>query len=198
MAALNESSRFEVLTWTLIPGRNQFGPPSSTQAEATMTIPTRNDASENSSRRSFLKRSTACRPGGRNTGGAAAVAAQEAARPPALPPGKRFIGIQVGAVSFVDEGVDRVLDILQERAGVNALMLAVFTYGRGIAGRQVPGHPCRTTVRSGTTRTVFMAGITRPSIPSFTPSRSLRIFARPTSATSTCSRPWCPKQRARK
>ncbi len=54
---------------------------------------------------------------------------------------KKFIAIQVGAVSFVDEGVDRVLDILQERAHVNALMLAVFTYGRGIAGRQLPGQP---------------------------------------------------------
>lgn len=54
---------------------------------------------------------------------------------------KRFIGIQVGAVSFVDEGVDKVLDVFQEKAGVNALMLAVFTYGRGIAGRQLPDQP---------------------------------------------------------
>src|SRR5947199_7571458 len=52
-----------------------------------------------------------------------------------------MIGIQVGAVSFVDEGTEKVLDILQERAGVNTLFLAVFTYGRGIAGRQVPGQP---------------------------------------------------------
>jgi hypothetical protein len=56
-------------------------------------------------------------------------------------PGKKFVAIQVGAVSFVDEGVEEVLDILQERGGVNALMLAVFTYGRGIAGRQIPGQP---------------------------------------------------------
>ena len=54
---------------------------------------------------------------------------------------KRFIGIQVGAASFVDEGVDKVLDVFQEKAGVNALMLAVFTYGRGIAGRQLPDQP---------------------------------------------------------
>lgn len=54
---------------------------------------------------------------------------------------EKLIGIQIGAVSFTDEGVDKVLDILQERGGVNALMLASFTYGRGIAGRQVPGHP---------------------------------------------------------
>ena len=48
---------------------------------------------------------------------------------------KKMIGIQIGAVSFVDEGVEKVLDILQERAYVNTLFLAVFTYGRGIAGR---------------------------------------------------------------
>src|SRR5690242_1355537 len=56
-------------------------------------------------------------------------------------PKKTMVGIQVGAVSFVDEGTERVLDILQERGAVNTLFLAVFTYGRGIAGRQVPGQP---------------------------------------------------------
>jgi hypothetical protein len=54
---------------------------------------------------------------------------------------KKMIGIQVGAISFVDEGTEKVLDILQERGGVNTLFLAVFTYGRGIAGRQIPGQP---------------------------------------------------------
>lgn len=54
---------------------------------------------------------------------------------------EKLIGIQIGAVSFTDEGVEKVLDILQQHAGVNALMLASFTYGRGIAGRQVPGQP---------------------------------------------------------
>ncbi|HEV2689931.1 MAG TPA: hypothetical protein VGV35_15335, partial [Bryobacteraceae bacterium] len=34
---------------------------------------------------------------------------------------KKMIGIQIGAVSFVDEGVEKVLDILQERAHVNTL-----------------------------------------------------------------------------
>jgi len=53
----------------------------------------------------------------------------------------KMIGIQVGAISFVDEGTEKVLDILQERASVNTLFLAVFTYGRGIAGRQIPGQP---------------------------------------------------------
>ncbi len=59
----------------------------------------------------------------------------------ANPAKKKFVAIQVGAVSFVDEGVEKVLDIFQERGRINALMLAVFTYGRGIAGRQVPGQP---------------------------------------------------------
>jgi hypothetical protein len=53
--------------------------------------------------------------------------------------GRKMIGIQVGAVSFVDEGVDKVL--FQQDASINTLFVATFTYGRGIAGRQVPGQP---------------------------------------------------------
>src|SRR5678815_2114132 len=53
----------------------------------------------------------------------------------------KMIGIQVGAVSFVDEGVNKVLDVFQQAAYVNTLFVATFTYGRGIAGRQVPGQP---------------------------------------------------------
>lgn len=60
---------------------------------------------------------------------------------PDTPPGKKFVAIQIGARSFVDEGVDKCLDTLQETAGVNALMSTVFTYGRGLAGRQSPGQP---------------------------------------------------------
>ena len=52
-----------------------------------------------------------------------------------------MIGIQVGAISFVDEGVDAVLENFQKLASVNTLFVATFTYGRGIAGRQVPGAP---------------------------------------------------------
>ena len=50
-------------------------------------------------------------------------------------------GIQIGAVSFVDEGVENVLDILQERGKINTIFLTTFTYGRGLSGRQIPGHP---------------------------------------------------------
>jgi hypothetical protein len=80
-------------------------------------------------RREFLKITT---------GAGAALALPGAERRAGTAP---TVGIQVGAVSFVDEGVEKVLDILQERAGVDTLFLAVFTYGRGIAGRQIPGQP---------------------------------------------------------
>jgi hypothetical protein len=56
-------------------------------------------------------------------------------------PSESMIGIQVGSVSFVDEGTERVLDILQETANVNTLFLSVFTHGRGIGGRQPRPHP---------------------------------------------------------
>src|ERR1051326_493949 len=52
-----------------------------------------------------------------------------------------MLGIQVGAVSFVDEGTPRVLDGLREMAAINTLFVATFTYGRGIAGRQLPNQP---------------------------------------------------------
>jgi hypothetical protein len=55
--------------------------------------------------------------------------------------GKKMIGIQLGAVSLLDEGVAAVLDNVQEKGRVNTLFVATFTYGRGIAGRQVPGQP---------------------------------------------------------
>jgi hypothetical protein len=78
-------------------------------------------------RRNFIHGSTLAMAG--------ALGAKEA------PPAKKTIGIQIGAVSFADEGVKPVLDILQSKASVNTLFIAVFTYGRGIAGRQVPGQP---------------------------------------------------------
>jgi hypothetical protein len=52
-----------------------------------------------------------------------------------------MVGMQVGAVSFLDEGVEETLDVFQKDGAVNTLFVATFTYGRGIAGRQVPGQP---------------------------------------------------------
>src|SRR5437762_1751652 len=57
------------------------------------------------------------------------------------PASNRIIGIQVGAVSFVDEGVDSVLDIFLQKGAINTVFLTTFTYGRGLAGRQIPGQP---------------------------------------------------------
>ena len=59
----------------------------------------------------------------------------QAAERPAL---LKTIGIQVGAVSFVDEDTEKVLDILQERGAIDTIYLTTFTYGRGLAGRQIP------------------------------------------------------------
>jgi hypothetical protein len=58
-----------------------------------------------------------------------------------VPGSDRMVGIQVGAVSFVDEGIAPVLDRFQQQVGINTLFLATYSYGRGIAGRQVPGQP---------------------------------------------------------
>jgi len=78
------------------------------------------------------------------------MAGASAATLSAMPPARALaavnrpepmVGIQVGAVSFVDEGVEQCLDIFQKEASVNTLFVASFTYGRGIAGRQIPGQP---------------------------------------------------------
>src|SRR5919108_3541495 len=81
------------------------------------------------SRRTFLE------TGALAAGGAALSRLAVAATEPLM------VGIQVGAVSFVDEGTERVLDNLQQMGGVNTLFVATFTYGRGIAGRQPRPNP---------------------------------------------------------
>jgi hypothetical protein len=82
-------------------------------------------------RREFLETSTVL-------AGVALLGGMPGAAPRADPP---MMGLQVGAVSFVDEGTDRVLDGLQTMAAINTLFVATFTYGRGIAGRQLPSQP---------------------------------------------------------
>jgi hypothetical protein len=51
------------------------------------------------------------------TTGSGAAALSSAAQAP--PKEKQTIGIQIGSISFLDEGTDKVLDILQEKACVN-------------------------------------------------------------------------------
>ena len=79
-------------------------------------------------RRNFIRNAIAA-TAGVPSGSAAAPAAATS----------KTIGIQVGAVSFADEGVEKVLDEFQQDASINTLFVATFTHGRGIAGRQVPG-----------------------------------------------------------
>lgn len=54
---------------------------------------------------------------------------------------QKTVSIQFGAVSLIDEGTERVLDIFQERGAVNALIPAVFSFSSGTAGRQSKGQP---------------------------------------------------------
>jgi len=98
---------------------------------------------EHPSRRDFLMEMTALAVLGSDHLDARAIASAAASRSSASRSDSKskFVAIQVGGRSFVDEGVEGVLDTLQQKGGVNVLMPAVFTYGRGLAGRQIPGLP---------------------------------------------------------
>ncbi len=88
------------------------------------------------SRRKFLRAAAAA------SAAAPLVPAALAQPGPSAPrASSKTVGIQIGAVSFVDEGVEPLLDLLQERGAINTLFIAAFTYGRGLAGRQIPGQP---------------------------------------------------------
>ena len=50
---------------------------------------------------------------------------------------ERFVGIQISPVSFVDEGVDNVLDTLAERAGVNVLLIGTISWLNLKVGRRI-------------------------------------------------------------
>lgn len=50
----------------------------------------------------------------------------------------KMIGIQIGAPSFVDEGLEGCLDTIQERACVNTLFTMVHSYKEGLSGRTWP------------------------------------------------------------
>ena len=49
----------------------------------------------------------------------------------------RFVGIQISPISFVDEGVDTVLDTLHDRVGVNVLMLGTVSWLGLKSGRSI-------------------------------------------------------------
>jgi hypothetical protein len=69
-----------------------------------------------SDRRTFLK------------GAAAASAVSALAAAPAPPKSDPFNGIQMGPHTILDEGIDRCLDLIQDTAAINALMVYSHTY----------------------------------------------------------------------
>jgi hypothetical protein len=87
------------------------------------------------SRRDFLATTTAV-----SAAAALEPSVLAAGDPAPARPAPKMIGLQIGSVSFVVVGVDQVLDILHSRGAVNTLFLTTFTYGRGLAGRQVPSE----------------------------------------------------------
>jgi hypothetical protein len=52
-----------------------------------------------------------------------------------------FVGVQVGVISFIDEGVDSTLDTLQQRGAVNAICVSALSWARGNAGRALFSFP---------------------------------------------------------
>lgn len=50
---------------------------------------------------------------------------------------EKFVGIQISPISFVDEGVEQVLDTLQNRVGVNVLMVGTISWLGLKVGRRI-------------------------------------------------------------
>ncbi len=55
---------------------------------------------------------------------------------PAAPP-EKFVGVQISPISFVDEGVDHVLDTLQQRLGANVLCIGTISWLGLKVGRRI-------------------------------------------------------------
>ena len=49
----------------------------------------------------------------------------------------KFAGIQISPISFIDEGVDNVLDTLQNRVGINVLLIGTVSWLGLKSGRSV-------------------------------------------------------------
>lgn len=59
-------------------------------------------------------------------------------RPQVRPdPNDKFVAMQISPISFIDEGVDEVLDTLQQRVGVNVLMIGTVSWLGLKAGRSI-------------------------------------------------------------
>ena len=108
-----------------------------------------------------------------------------------------MLGIQVGAVSFVDEGTGRVLDGLHEMAAINTLFVASFTYGRGIAGRQLPNQPLPDHGRQEYDTSTFRGGNYATPHPQYYRNTSITLSMRPITAPTTCFADVIPQARQR-
>jgi hypothetical protein len=82
-------------------------------------------------RREFLKHSLAAT--GLSVLGSNALARAGQAKEPASAP-RPFVGIQIAAHSFYDEGIEYCLDLLKETAGINGLLISSHSY-YGAMGR---------------------------------------------------------------
>src|ERR1051325_2946472 len=87
---------------------------------------------------------------------------------------EQIIGIQIGSISFLDEGTEKVLDILQEQARVNTLFLA-----RSLMAAASRAGNWRDILflimAHGTTTIISTEAIMRPRIRNFTRTRFSRI-----------------------
>ncbi|MGD0410420.1 MAG: hypothetical protein ABSC18_01850 [Verrucomicrobiota bacterium] len=96
----------------------------------------------NFSRRRFLQLLSAVTAWAMSRGASGAKAVSAPAPPQAgVKLRQPCVAIQVGAVSFVDEGIETVLDILREKAHVNTVWLNTYTWDHGTGGRQLAGYP---------------------------------------------------------
>lgn len=104
----------------------------------------------------------------------------------------RPVGLQLDAVAFLDEGIERVLDTVQQRASVNTLLLDVFWFSRGISERELAqeryrGHEFRVQEPKllgghfGATRSLGLPAPAGPdvlaAVAAATRKRGLRVFA---------------------
>jgi hypothetical protein len=49
----------------------------------------------------------------------------------------KFVGIQISPISFIDEGVEQVLDTLQNRVGINVLLIGTISWLGLKVGRRI-------------------------------------------------------------
>ena len=132
-------------------------------------------------RRSFLKNATAAAAVTASLPAIESIAATSAAQPA---PNNPMIGIQVGAVSFVDEGVEPVLDEFQQCDAVNTLSSPPSPTAAASQAARFPASRCPITASRTTIPTLSTAAVTRrPS--AILQGTVLKISAHPTSATTT-------------